>query len=214
MRILASLLVVGAFVAALAAFQIRDREVLGRPDAAADTIEQAFKPGGRIRMDLSAGEYRIEGTPDDRIRVNWTVGDTRRTHVDASADIKGSDASLVVDGPSRKFRVRIEVPQRSDVEVRMTAGDLSLRGIEGNKDIELHAGEVDLDVVRASDYKKVDATVWAGDLHARPFNVMKEGLFRSMHWQGQGKYELRAHIKAGELRMSSLPADAKPTDAK
>jgi hypothetical protein len=201
MRVLASLVVVGAFVAALAALQIRDREAVAHPQA--DFIDRPFAPGGRIRMDLSAGEYRIEGGPDERIRVNWSVGDTRRRRVDVTADVRGSEATLIADGPARRFRVKIQIPQRSDVEVRLTAGDIALRGIEGHKDIELHAGEVDLDVGRPEDYASVDATVWAGDLHARPFRVIKEGLFRSFHWQGQGKYRLRAHIKAGELRMSS-----------
>src|SRR5687767_515536 len=173
MRVLASLLVVGAFVAGVLAFQVKERTPSGNPEA--DTIERAFAPGGRIRMDLSAGEYRIEGRPDEKIRINWSVGDTRRRRVDVTADVQGSEATLRADGPSRRFRVRIEVPSRSDVEIRMTAGDLAVRGIEGNKDLELHAGEVDLDVGQAADYAKVDASVWAGELHARPFQVTKEG---------------------------------------
>jgi hypothetical protein len=209
MRILASLLVVGAFVAGVVAFQVRERERTTSDSLETDTIERAFAPGGRIRMDLSAGEYRIEGSPDEKIRINWNTGETRRRRVYAKADVRGTEATLSVDGPSRKFRVRIEVPSRSDVDVRMTAGSLTLRGIEGNKDLELHAGEVDLDVGRAADYAKVDASVWAGELQARPFEVTKEGLFRAFHWQGQGKYHLRAHLKAGELRMSSSPVAAK-----
>lgn len=208
MRVLASLLVVAAFVVGVVSFQVKERAPEG--GIAADTLERAFAPGGQIRMDLSAGQYRIEGSPDEKIRMHWSTGDSHRRRVDVTADVRGNEAKLTADGPSRRLRVRIEVPSRSDVEIRMTAGELAVRGIEGNKDVELHAGELDLDVGRAEDYERVHATVWAGDLHARPFQVVKEGLFRSFHWEGRGKYQLRAHIKAGELRMSSSsPVTAK-----
>ena len=203
MRVLASLLVVAAFVVGVVAFQVKERAPEG--GTGGDTLERAFAPGGRIRMDLSAGQYRIEGSPDEKIRMHWSTGESRRRRVDMTADVRGNEAMLTADGPSRRLRVRIEVPSRSDVEIRMTAGDLAVRGIEGNKDVELHAGELDLDVGRAEDYERVHATVWAGDLNARPFQVVKEGLFRSFHWEGRGKYQLRVHLKAGELRMSASP---------
>ena len=221
MRILASLLVVGAFIAGVVAFQSRDRgEIAGAAgvgmepgsvsasatttsNALDDMIERPFPAGGRIAMDLSAGEYRIEASQEDKIRVSWTSEERRRRRPMIQAEVHGNEAKLVTDGPSRRFHVRIEVPRRSDLHVRLTAGDLALRGVEGDKDVELHAGELDIDVVRPEDYRRVEATVWAGELQAAPFNVMKEGLFRSFTVSGQGKYRFRAHLKAGELRLSS-----------
>jgi hypothetical protein len=229
MRILASLLVVAAFIAGALAFEARDRgeaarvpeSVTGTPtaigstgvtssSAAADTIEREFPSGGRVDMDLSAGEYRIDASQEDRIRIHWTSDERRRGRPVIRAEVRGSEATLITDGPSRKhFRVRIELPRRTDLHVRLTAGDLALRGIEGNKDVELHAGELDIDVVKPEDYRRVEATVWAGELQAVPFNVVKEGLFRSFTWNGQGTYRFRAHLKAGELRMSSSAATLK-----
>ena len=218
MRILASLLVVGAFIAGVVAFQSRDRgEAAGigtesgsasasattTSNALEDMIERPFPAGGRIVMDLSAGEYRIEASQEDKIRLRWTTEERRRRRPMIQAEVEGNEAKLVTHGPSRKFHVRIEVPRRSDLYVGLTAGDLALRGIEGDKDVELHAGELDIDVVRPEDYRRVEATVWAGELQAAPFNVMKEGLFRSFTASGQGKYRFRAHLKAGELRLSS-----------
>ena len=83
----------------------------------------------------------------------------------------------------------------------LTAGDLTVDGIEGNKDIESHAGDLTIDVGRAEDYSHVDAALWAGDLEAPPFNVSKGGLFRSFDWKGGGAYTLHAHLKAGDLRL-------------
>ena len=77
------------------------------------------------------------------------------------------------------------MPERSDLYVRLTAGDIRIEDIRGNKDIELHAGDVRIDVGRADDYNSVDASVWAGDIKAEPFNTIKGGLFRSFEWNGK-----------------------------
>ena len=165
------------------------------------SLERPFDAGGRITMDLSAGEYEITGSPDNRIRLDWDADD--RDDVDNRLTIKGAEARLSTDGPSNHFRVRIQVPARSNLHVRLTAGELAIKGIEGDKDVELHAGELDIDVVRAEDYNHVDAKIWAGEIHASAFRVTKEGLFRSFDWSGNGKYRLHAHLKAGEMRLHS-----------
>ena len=115
----------------------------------------------------------------------------------------------MLDGPGHNdFRVTIRVPSRADLYVRLSAGELSLRGIEGNKDVELNAGEIDIDVGRAEDYGQVDAGLWAGEIEAAPFRMSKEGLFRSFDWRGPGKYRLHAHLMAGEIRLRATNTTA------
>jgi hypothetical protein len=169
-----------------------------------DSLERAFSSGGAIRMYLSAGGYHIAGAKEGRIRVVWKVrhaDDLPRVRVHAY--VKGSEATLTTDGVRNGFEVEVQVPSRSGLHVRLTAGDLGVKGIEGNKDIELHAGDLTIDVGRAEDYRRVDASLWAGDLVAPPFNVSKGGLFRSFDWKGNGAYTLHAHLKAGDLRLVS-----------
>jgi hypothetical protein len=178
-----------------------------QPPRLSDSLERAFAPGGDIHMNLSAGDYRISGAKEDRIHVLWKVGDARDLpRVRVQADIKGSEATLATDGVRNGFEVEIHVPTRSGLRVRLSAGDLTIGGIEGNKDIELHAGDLTIDVGRAEDYSRVDASLWAGDLEAPPFNVSKSGLFRSFDWKGSGAYTLHAHLKAGDLRLLSRQA--------
>jgi len=167
------------------------------------SLERDFVSNGKISMDLSAGEYRITGSPDNKIRLVWSVrGEDRLSDVDARADIHGTEARVVTDGPMNNFKVTIQVPQRTDLYIRLTAGELRLDRVEGSKDIELHAGEMRIDVNRAEDYNSVDASIWAGEIHADPFNVRKEGLFRSFDWKGHGPYRLHARLKAGEVWLS------------
>jgi len=174
-----------------------------------DALERPFVSNGRIRMNLSAGDYRIVGAPGGRIRVEWSVRDAAKlSHVRIGADVRGAEAALSTDGPANSgFKVVVQVPAQADLYVRLTAGDLRVENIRGNKDIELHAGDVNIDVGRADDYRHVDASVWAGDLTAAPFNVYKGGLFRSFDWSGKGPYRLHAHLKAGDLRLFSKSAE-------
>lgn len=178
---------------------------------AKDSLERTFSQNGRIRMDLSAGDYRISGSPDNRIRLEWSVRDADQlSNVHAQADVRDREARITTDGPSNKgFKVDIQVPRQADLLVRLTAGDLRIEGIQGNKDVELHAGDVRIDVVRAEDYNKVDASVWAGEIQAAPFQVNKGGLFRSFDWRGKGPYRLHAHLKAGDLRLFVKDTDAR-----
>jgi hypothetical protein len=172
-----------------------------------DSLDRPFTADGRIRMDLGAGEYRITGNQDNRIRLDWSVrnpDDLRK--VKARADVQGRDAVISTEGPRNGFKVAIRVPSRADLYVRLTAGELSIESIEGNKDVELHAGEMRIDVGRPEDYSRVDASVWVGELHASPYHAQKEGLFRSFDWNGKGPYRLHAALKAGELRLYSKAA--------
>lgn len=172
------------------------------------SLERDFVSNGKISMDLSAGEYRITGSPDNKIRLAWSVrGEDRLSDVEARADIRGTEARIVTDGPMNNFKVTIQVPQRTDLYIRLTAGELRLDRVEGSKDIELHAGEMRIDVNRAEDYSSVDASIWAGEIHADPFNVRKEGLFRSFDWKGHGPYRLHASLKAGEVWLSAKTAE-------
>jgi hypothetical protein len=167
----------------------------------ATSLEQPFAPGGRITMDLSAGEYEIIGSPYQRIRLDWDVDTRDLDEVRNRVTINGTEARVTTDGPGDEFRVRIQVPAQTHLRVRLTAGEMAIKGIEGDKDVELHAGELDIDVVRAEDYSRVDAGVWAGEIDASPFQITKEGLFRSFDWTGRGKYRLHAHLKAGEIKL-------------
>jgi hypothetical protein len=166
-------------------------------------IDKAFSKAGTIVMSLSAGDYRIEGRADDKIRVDWRVDRSAdAANVKARLDIKGTRA--VIETSSAKHggvHYTIDVPSRSDVEIDLSAGDLEVRGIEGNKRIESWAGDLSVEIGRPEQYRQVEASVRAGDLSARPFNVSMGGLFRSFTRSGNGPYSLRVKLVAGDLTL-------------
>jgi hypothetical protein len=166
-------------------------------------VDKAFAKSGTIVMNLSAGDYRIEGRADDKIRVDWRVDrSSDAENVKAKVDVRGTRA--VIETSSAKHggvHYTIDIPSRSDIEIDLSAGDLEVRGIEGNKRIESWAGDLSIEIGRPDQYRQVDASVRAGDLSARPFNVSKGGLFRSFTWSGKGPYSLRVKLVAGDLTL-------------
>lgn len=169
-------------------------------DAQSDVLERPFAAGGRVLLDLTAGGYEIVGTPDNRIRVDWRKSEGRRVRVDVT--VKGREGEIFIDGPATKgAEARIELPQRTNLIVKLSAGELRIRGIEGSKDVSARAGEIDIEVGSRDQYRRVDASVNVGELSADAFNVRKGGFFRSFSWAGKGKYDLRAHLMVGELNL-------------
>lgn len=176
-----------------------------------ESVERPFVSGGSARLDLTAGAYIVRRGSDDRIRVTWrTRNADQLTKVRVTADVRGNEARIVTTGVARDTRIIIELPARTDLHLRMSAGDLEIGGLEGNKDIRLRAGELDIDIGDARQYGDVDAYVTVGDLRARPFGVSTGGLFRSFTREGAGRYSLRVRLWAGELTMFSREgADAR-----
>ena len=165
-------------------------------------IEKPFAAGGKIRMTLSAGEYVIEPRQDDKVHVSWEVRDPDEArNARAAVAVEGTDARIETDGPHNGFSVKIGVPARSDLYVRLTAGEIRLKGIEGHKDIRALAGEIRIGVEEGHAYRSVDARVMAGEIQAGAFGGHKGGLFRGFEWKGQGKYDLTARLSAGEIHL-------------
>lgn len=165
-------------------------------------VDKAFGKGGAIRMRLAAGDYKITGSPDDKIRVEWRADRAEQASaLKAEAEIKGATAVIATSGFKNGIHFTISVPARSDIDIDLSAGDLDVRGIEGNKRIDSWAGDVTIDVGQPDQYRSVEASVRAGDLNARPFNVSKGGLFRSFSWKGKGSYSLEAKLVAGDLTL-------------
>lgn len=161
-----------------------------------NTSERPFVSGGRIELWLDAGEFEVRPAPDNRIRVTLTsrVGDTK---IELTAN--GSQGKVVFrKAPRIGFKAYIEVPKRSDLMVRMTAGFLDVSGITGSKDVESMAGDIRIQAGPADNYASVDAEVKIGDLHPGPFEGKKEGLLsQSLKYTGTGKQTLRVRLLAG-----------------
>lgn len=162
-----------------------------------------FPSGSQLSLRLRSGDFRIVGRDNNKVSVH-----VEAKYPDKAREVKvrfersDNSAELKVSGgPKNDIQITIEVPRATGLFVRMPAGQLELSEITGDKDVELHAGELTVDVGNPDDYSHVEASVSSGDLEASPFNESHGGLFRSFHKEGTGKYKLHAHVGAGELNL-------------
>jgi hypothetical protein len=174
---------------------------------AADLPEHPFQvdyPSGRqVTLRLRSGDVRVVGKEDNRILVRLDARDPERAReVKVFFERFDDSAELQVSGgPKNNLRIIIEVPKKTGLFVRMPAGQLEISDITGDKDVQLHAGELILHVGDPADYSRVDASVTSGGLEAPPFHEDHGGLFRSFQKSGNGKYRLHAHVGAGDLTL-------------
>jgi hypothetical protein len=174
-------------------------------EPSANPTAMNFEAAGTIRMNLNVGDMQIVGAQGDRITVSWHSSrpeDESRVSVKVQRSGK-NDATVVVDGPGNRVKYRVEVPRQSNVAIRMQAGNLDVRGVLGSVDADLLAGNMDLRVADPRHYRTVSASVTAGDITAQPGHADTSGLWRSFKATGNGDYELRARLLAGQLTIRS-----------
>jgi hypothetical protein len=162
-----------------------------------------YPSGSQLSLRLRSGDIRVVGKDNNQISVRVEARDTERARdvrvfferFDNSAELR------VSGGPKNDLKIIVDVPKNTGLFVRMPAGQLEISEVTGDKDVQLHAGELILHVGDPAAYSHVDASVTSGGLEAPPFHEDHGGLFRSFQKSGNGKYRLHAHVGAGDLTL-------------
>lgn len=177
------------------------------PEADPFTVERAFSPGGKVALQLASGDYTVRAGAGDRIVVRWTPDHHTRPNdlhdLRVSVRVTGSTAIVATTGKTNHVDFVIELPARSDVHLRMRAGEITLQGIDGHKDVRMTAGELKIGVRRET-LASAHASVTFGDLDARALGISKSGIKRTLDWFGGGDYELDARLGAGDLTLAEI----------
>jgi hypothetical protein len=170
--------------------------------ADANQTTEKFAPGGFVRLHLSPGGYTIR--PGDSNMIHVTCDATAEQLKQINVKIRAGSASadvFISNTPHNNFHATIEVPARTDLRVRMFAGEVVIDSIEGDKDVEVDAGRIEIRIPHPEQYGRRDASVHAGSIEASAFHVSKGGLFRSFEQKGPGRYRLHAHVATGEIQL-------------
>jgi hypothetical protein len=171
------------------------------------SAEKLFVEGGKIRMDLSVGDYDVVPSHSNQIHVKWVMGTaTGPAIAPVAIEANGSSARISTSGTSAHFHATIEVPKSAHLQIRQQGGDLRIAEIKGDKDLENSKGHIVVQVANPDQYQHVEASVTAGNLFATPFERVKSGLGRSFKWDGPGKFQL--HVRLGEGDINLVPGDA------
>lgn len=172
-------------------------------DLSHHSFETDFPSGGSLNLHIRSAEIRIVGSDDNKVavRVGGAEG-SRATNITARFERSNNSAELhVTGGPHNNLTITVQVPRNSNLFVRIPSGEVEVKDVAGDKDIEIHAGELRIAVGNPAEYAQVAASVTSGEIDAQPFGESHGGLFRSFHKSGTGKYKLVAHVGAGELTL-------------
>jgi hypothetical protein len=167
-----------------------------------NTIERSFCEGGIVTLNLSSGDYTLRAGASNRVRVQWRTEDEGHEKdmkkITVVTDVFERVVTIRTKGPTKHARFTIEIPSRSDVHLRVRAGDVTIEGIEGNKDVRMTAGDLHIDV-QPDTLRHVHASVTFGDVNARSLGIEKDGIKNSVDWFGAGEYTLDARLFAGDV---------------
>jgi len=179
--------------------------VLAQAQGPEASVRQTFVSGGTIRLHLEAGGYTISPVDSNEIVVTCRAhSESSLKQVRVAIKPSSSIADIVIaNTPNNNFTAIVEVPRQSNLWVRLSAGELDVESVEGDKDLEVRAGHLQVDIPHAEEYGHSDAFVTAGGLDASAFDVSKGGLFRSFEKEGPGKYRLHAHVITGAIDLRS-----------
>lgn len=196
----AALASLAVFAAPLAFAQSKRVEATNLPD---HPFLVEYPSGSLLNLHLRSGDIRVVGTQDSKISVRVDAKNLEKARkVKVVFDRSDNSGTLRVSGgPKNDAQIVVEVPKATGLFVRMPAGQLEISDVVGDKDIQIHAGELIVHVGDPADYSHVDASVMTGDIDAPPFHEDHGGFFRSFHKDGNGKYKLHAHVGAGDLTL-------------
>jgi len=162
-----------------------------------------YPSGGQLNLHLRSGDIRVVGRNDNKISVRVDA-----SNLDKAREVKvrferldHSGELSISGGPRDNIQITVEVPKVTALFVRMGAGQLEISDITGDKDVQLHAGDLLVEVGDPANYSHVKASVTSGDIDAPAFGEDHGGLFRSFEKSGNGKYRLHVHVGAGELAL-------------
>ena len=186
--------------APLAFGQTKRVEVTNLPD---HPFQVDYPSGSQLSLHLRSGDFRVVGKDGDKISVRVDAKDLEKAReVRVTFDRSEQSGEVHVSGgPRNDIQITVEVPKDTGLYVRMPAGQLEISDVKGDKDVQLHAGELIVHVGSPEEYSHVDASVTTGGLEAPPFHEDHGGFFRSFHKDGNGKYKLHAHVGAGDLTL-------------
>ena len=163
-----------------------------------------------VRLHLQYGDFRIVGgSESDEITIRADGKNAARAK-NMRVKIRRTGNALDVTFlhvPKNEVQVTIAIPRETSLYARMRAGDLAVDGVTGDKDLELVAGDLSIQVPEAADYGPVDLSVRFGDVSGSQFGNPKGVVGNSVKRDGNGKYRLHAHVFAGDL---TLKPEASP----
>jgi hypothetical protein len=168
----------------------------------AQPLEAPLHDRGTLVIQSLPSGITVTGTDSTQLHITCTsASDPHAVRFHLSGDPSHEELTINSDlEHQNNLHIRIEVPHRTRLRLHMGAGEVTVDNVEGDKDIALYAGQINIATGDTSDYSSVDASVDIGEVKASAWGVDKGGFFRSFtRTTAGGEYRLVAHVLTGEI---------------
>jgi hypothetical protein len=170
------------------------------------TLTAPLRSSAVLVIDSRPAGLEIVGTDQEAIHVTCHGGNNEDAapHILLQFSANPAGGSLKIEGRhvshDNNLQVRIEVPWKTNLRIRMPAGEVKVEEIKGDKDIDLYAGQITVSSTHEWNYRSVDASVAIGEVRAPMYDADKGGFFRNVTKKtADGEYRLRAHVTTGQI---------------
>jgi len=169
------------------------------------TDSREFVAGGYLHVRMSVGDLHVRRGDSTQIRLQYTVKSRHERNVkEARVDfeVRGSDANIEFHSPTSgntNFDVELEVPANTNVDLHQKVGDMTIDDITGDKLVNIGVGDLRI-TTEHTGYRLVNASTGIGDVHTT-YGQTSGWLGKTLKYHGEGKYELRAHVGVGDIRV-------------
>lgn len=170
------------------------------------TDARDFVSGGYLHVRFGVGDIHVKRGDSNKIRLDYTIKSRRESNLKESHvdfNVSGNNATIEFHSPmsgNTNFDVTLEVPQNTNLDVHQKVGDMTIDNIEGDKDLSLGVGDLHIATEHAG-YRLVRADCGIGDVDSGGYGETSGWLGKTLRYRGDGKYELRAHVGVGDIKL-------------
>jgi len=162
--------------------------------------------GGSLWFKLRGGDVHIaRGADPNHIVVRYTPDPKKpeeEKKVQVRSRVRGSQVQVEIQAPlSLSVDAEVKVPSPFGLEVHMTGGDLTVEGVEGDKNLQLFAGDLKVDAGALRTLGDAEVSVRVGDVSVPPIGEVHGWLGHTWKYQGSGAYRLYAHTTFGDANL-------------
>jgi hypothetical protein len=176
-------------------------------DAQHIAIERSFTGQGRLELNVCSGELHIKPGHGDRLTLRIETvsnpGLKMRAYV-KTLDVAGDHATISLQFPHKTHPVvTLELPSTASLksEINLGAGKFyfDAEGIQGNRELNLGAGDAYLTMADDRAYASFEANVGLGSFHDHRPGGRSSHFIISRNYQGKGGGSLEVNVGAGSI---------------
>jgi len=162
--------------------------------------------GAHFWFNLRGGDVHIKRGSDPHHVVVRYMPDPRKPEEEKNVQFRSrthdSEIQVEIRAPlSVSVDTDIEVPSSLSLEVHLTGGDLTVEGVEGDKNLQLFAGDLKVDAGTLASLRDAEVSVRVGDADVPSAGTLHGWLGHTWKYQGSGSYRLHAHTTFGDVNL-------------